>query len=372
MADQANTDSTNNENDDQLYGSAINDTLWGEEGDDTLYGGAGADALWGEEDDDALYGGVGNDYLYGGSGDDKLTGGEGMDTLHGGAGADTFVYGPGDGHDTIKDFGTGADVIDLRGFTGIGSFADLTLRQDGANVVIDLSSHGGGTITLQNFTLANLSADDFLFKGVTLIGDAGDNTLHGGVGDDALSGGAGDDQLYGGAGNDNIYGNQGSDTVYGGAGEDRVLGGANDDTIYGGGDQDYLAGDGGNDQIYGGAGADQIYGGAGDDILSGGADDDELYGGAGADTFVYGPGDGNDMIRGNFSSGGDVIDLRAFTGITSFDDLDLTQSGRSVVIDLSNFGGGKITLQNTFLRHLDGDDFLFTETSVDESAQDGM
>ena len=54
-------------------------------------------------------------------------------------------------------------MIDLSAFTGISQFSDLTATQEGADVEIDLSAYGGGTITLQGFTLGDLDESDFLF-----------------------------------------------------------------------------------------------------------------------------------------------------------------------------------------------------------------
>ncbi|MBK7060665.1 MAG: hypothetical protein IPH51_09250 [Rubrivivax sp.] len=77
-----------------------------------------------------------------------------------------------------------------------------------------------------------------------------------------------------------------------------------------------ITGTTGNDSINGAAGADTLYGRAGNDILSGGADNDTLYGEAGNDTFdggtgndvldggpgnntyLFGKGDGQDLITG--------------------------------------------------------------------------
>jgi Ca2+-binding RTX toxin-like protein len=113
---------------DQIDGLGGNDILYGDIGADTLSGGDGNDALNGDGGIDSLYGGLGDDTLYGGDGNDALTGGYGNDTLHGGLGADTlwggedaadiFKY---DGatdsttssFDTIQDFFTGVDKIDL-------------------------------------------------------------------------------------------------------------------------------------------------------------------------------------------------------------------------------------------------------------------
>ena len=68
----------------------------------------------------------------------------------------------GSGNDTITDFNDGDDNIDLMAFEDITSFNDLSLEQQGDDVVIDLSEQGGGTIVLSDFVLANLDASDFV------------------------------------------------------------------------------------------------------------------------------------------------------------------------------------------------------------------
>jgi Ca2+-binding RTX toxin-like protein len=59
---------------------------------------------------------------------------------------------------------------------------------------------------------------------------------------------------------------------------------------------DTINGYGTNDTIYGGAGNDIINGGDGNDIITGGTGDDTLTGGSGKDTYIWNPGDGNDLI----------------------------------------------------------------------------
>ncbi len=163
---------------DILDSGAGNDVLYGDGGHDLVLGGAGKDELHGGEGNDTMVGGTGNDTLYGGAGNDTLDGGAGEDTIVGGAGndtlwgdrcnaqsADTFVFGVGHGDDTIKDFGDGLDKIDLSAFTGISAFADLSVMQEGADVVIDLTDqNGGGTVTIENFDLADLDDGDFIFQ----------------------------------------------------------------------------------------------------------------------------------------------------------------------------------------------------------------
>lgn len=101
---------------------AGNDTLSGLAGNDTLNGGMGNDTLNGGDGIDILNGGSGDDTLNGGTGNDILTGGAGRDDLTGGAGADTFKFlALGDlvsladvyYNETITDFVSGQDKIDL-------------------------------------------------------------------------------------------------------------------------------------------------------------------------------------------------------------------------------------------------------------------
>ena len=103
------------------------------------------------------------DALTGGAGDDTIAGLAGDDTLTGGEGDDTFVFAAGHGEDTIADFVDGEDTIDLSAFADIAQLSDLTATQVGDDVQIDLSSYGGGTITLQDFTLSDLDDTDFVF-----------------------------------------------------------------------------------------------------------------------------------------------------------------------------------------------------------------
>ena len=154
--------------DDTIDGGAGIDTIIGGAGDDTVYGGADADFIATEAGDDTIYGGADDDFLVAGAGDDTLYGGAGDDRLWGDSGSDTFVFGSGDGNDTIKDFTDGEDAIDLTAITGISGFEDLTITADGSNAVIDLSAHGGGTITLENFDTADLDAGDFIFQDTTV------------------------------------------------------------------------------------------------------------------------------------------------------------------------------------------------------------
>ena len=138
------------------------DDIDGGPGDDRLFGGRGDDTLYGGEGNDILKGGPGADTLVAGSGDDMLDGGAGADVLDGGIGIDTFVFAPGHGEDTVMNFRNGRDLIDVKAF-GLPGFDDLDVSSGTDGVIIDLTGHGGGTILLEGFDIANLDASDFLF-----------------------------------------------------------------------------------------------------------------------------------------------------------------------------------------------------------------
>ena len=309
--------------------------------------------------------------------DPTVTGTAGDDTLVGRERADNFVFEPDHGNDTIQNFSSGLDTIDLTAFLGIERFADLTITQEGDDIKIDLTAHGGGTIVIEDMDLMYLDPADFVFYDPRVTGTDADETLSGGAGVDYIWGHGGADTIYGGDAGDFIYAGDGADTIYGGEGNDSIYGGDGADTIYGGDGADTIYGGEGNDWIFGGAGEDTIYGGAGDDTIYGGGPgdktiyggtgDDRMGGGSGTDTFVFEAGHGNDTIK-SFDWSGDLIDLTAFTGITGIDDLNATQQGASVVIDLTAHDGGTITLENFALERLDAGDFVFYDPTVDGTA----
>ena len=83
---------------------------------ENVVAGSGNDHVIGNGAANRIEGRKGNDTLDGGGGDDRLTGG---------AGKDVFVFGPGNGSDTVTDFTDGKDRIDLRAFTAVKGFSDV-------------------------------------------------------------------------------------------------------------------------------------------------------------------------------------------------------------------------------------------------------
>ncbi len=94
-----------------LIGSAYGDNLRGNGAANDIKGGSGNDTLFGRSGNDVLDGGTGSDKLYGEGGADILTGGTGADHFIFRALSDTRRS----SSDTIKDFHSGSDHIDLRG-----------------------------------------------------------------------------------------------------------------------------------------------------------------------------------------------------------------------------------------------------------------
>lgn len=117
---------------DELRGGKGQDTVNGETGNDEIRGAFGNDILYGESGNDTFYGGQDNDTIFGGDGDDLIYGLKDADVLTGGNGADTFGFVLGNTGivagtiDTITDFVSGVDHIDMNNVAGTSSnFLDL-------------------------------------------------------------------------------------------------------------------------------------------------------------------------------------------------------------------------------------------------------
>ncbi|MEM9150594.1 MAG: calcium-binding protein [Cyanobacteria bacterium P01_F01_bin.3] len=287
---------------DRLIGTNRNDTISAFAGSDVVNGGDGNDNIDGGDGADRLNGGNGIDIIDGGNGRDRINGGAGNDSLSGGNGDDVIIGG--DGFDTI-DGGSGNDVI---------------------RAGEDRSEIFGG------------SGDDRIFSGEN------DSTVDGGSGNDLIRTGVfSDDIVFGGTGNDRIFLNGDDDIASGDAGNDRIFGGADEDSIFGGLGNDFINGGSENDLLSGDEGDDRILGGDGDDLLMGVTGNDRLTGGAGIDTFVFGNGDGTDVIT-DFENGIDKIGL--VNGELVFDDLSIISLGSRIAIDVTATGERLALLNN--------------------------
>ena len=176
---------------DIVDGGDGNDTLLGNTGNDTLYGGLNVDTIDGGTGDDWLYGGDSTDTLLGQAGIDMLIGGTGRDTMTGGSEADTFIFAFGDTSatsgfvDTITDFATASDKIDIDVFVGAPpSYAETaiasSLYADGLASAQALAAGGARSVFVAGSTIGWLfwdgNGDGSLDQAVILNGV---NTLDG-------------------------------------------------------------------------------------------------------------------------------------------------------------------------------------------------
>lgn len=102
-------------------------------------------------------GGAGGDTLVGNAVNNRLAGGPGNDLLTGSGGANVFVFGPGWGQDTVTDFRSGTDLLDLAG-TPL-SFADLSIfaSETATTVAYDtnlITLPGVGAVAQSDFVFA--------------------------------------------------------------------------------------------------------------------------------------------------------------------------------------------------------------------------
>ncbi|MFN3580964.1 MAG: calcium-binding protein, partial [Pseudomonas sp.] len=321
-----------------MYGLAGDDLLFGYGGNDTLYGGDGNDRLLGGDGDDVLYGEDGDDILEGGNGNDTLIGGLGNDLLIGGAGSDTYVVAADGSHDVIVEYdATGKDIDRVLFEEGITS-EHLSFRRTTNDIVIDINKDGVlTTVTIQNGFInarnrvdylefsdgSTIDIDTVMANSAVWVGTAASETAYGHDGADTMDGGAGNDTLYGRAGNDILRGGDGNDSLYGEAGDDI---------------------------LHGDAGNDRLYGDAGDDILDGGAGNDRLYGGAGNDTYLFGKGDGQDIIYNDDASdrnNAESHDRLVFKEGVALEEVRTTRSGNNLVLSIAGTSD-HVTVNNWF------------------------
>ena len=138
-----------------------------------IHGGSGDDILSVEIDAPKIFfdflavslldGGIGSDQLFGSDFADRITGGSGADNVVGGLGDDTFEFARDNGTalDTVADFGTGNDLIDLSAF-GLDLAGLEALLDESTGDVLELSAIGGRDVQFVNVDVASLSTDLFI------------------------------------------------------------------------------------------------------------------------------------------------------------------------------------------------------------------
>ncbi|KYF77970.1 hypothetical protein BE20_31715 [Sorangium cellulosum] len=261
--------------DDIVSGMAGNDVIHGLGGHDYLFGDGGDDDLLGDAGHDVLEGGSGDDDLQGGDGDDHLSGHSGNDFMNGGSGNDTYYFDQGQDviyNSDLDDASVDTVVINYIATSPSGvvfqrDLGDLVISVPGHTDTLRILSFFGGNgatgYTIDRIRFGNLSsapqmtADEVAHlalygSGTPVVGTSFADVLEGSTGQDLISGLEGNDSLFGFEADDGLYGQSGNDTLYGGPGKDELVGGVGNDKLHGGSGGDsylFMPGDG-NDIIY--------------------------------------------------------------------------------------------------------------------------
>ncbi|SDJ76252.1 VCBS repeat-containing protein [Bradyrhizobium sp. Rc2d] len=159
-----------------IYAGASSDTVNGTGKADVLYGGSGNDTIKGNDGDDVIYGGSGNDTINGNNGSDTIIGGFGADQLTGSNGNDRFTYlfvadSNASQFDTITDFASGADKIDL---TALGALGFVILALSSTNTAVPAHTIAWLYDSAANETIVYVNATDQTLH----IGDSGLLEVH--------------------------------------------------------------------------------------------------------------------------------------------------------------------------------------------------
>jgi VCBS repeat-containing protein len=253
------------ENDDTIHGSGAGDRIAGLAGDDILIGHGG---------DDVIDGGAGNDLLIGSSGWGWIVDNGQWRQIRSATpsisanGHDTYLFGRGDGQDTVIDGDwTPGNTDTLRFKEGVAR-EDVRFIRDGEDLVLAIRGTDD-RVTLKHYFQESWNGangpwliERIAFHDGTVLSFADVQAI-----------------LFAGS--------EEAETIVGSRGDDALTGQGGNDT---------LIGNGGDDVLDGGDGDDVLLGGAGNDVLDGGAGNDELRGGTGSDTYRFGRGDGHDTL----------------------------------------------------------------------------
>ena len=338
----------------------------------TLVGGEGNDTVTNQANEVIVFGEYGADYIENYGFNSTISGGDGNDTiinnndeieinskvenakkdakdiilitgyqskLFGNRGNDLFqnvvdeveIYGQND-KDTVQNAGKAVSISGGKGndyvFKGEvvisdGESSATTTGGNLAHIFLD-----AGKDTVENIA-ESISAeggagnDQFINNGdfSTLVGDAGKDSFTNYGDEVTISGSAGSDFIYTSGNKVSLTGGAGKDTIQNEGSEVYMLTGKGKDSINNAGDRasiladagnDYIQSSGNNSSILGGKGRDSIRNDGKNVTISGGKGNDKLWGGENSDIFIYGKGDGKDIIY-NF----DNADILQITGTFS-------------------------------------------------------
>ena len=238
---------SNSSSGDTLDGGLGNDSLEGGSGADLVTGGDGNDRLGGNDGSDSILGGSGDDTIYGGNGSDTIEGGTGNDYLNGQWGDDTYLFGLGDGRDTISGADNNSDVLNTLQFKAGIAPGDIQFTRDGSWLHLSIAGttdrvsieyffstwypdyNDVHRVVFADGTVWDKTTLEMLSAANVIVGTSASETLTGTAGFDYIQGLDGNDSIAGLAGADFLFGGNGADTLDGGEGNDQMNGGAGDD-----------------------------------------------------------------------------------------------------------------------------------------------
>ncbi|MEE2651236.1 MAG: Ig-like domain-containing protein [Pseudomonadota bacterium] len=260
-------DGGNGNND--ITGSAQNDTITTGSGWDTIQGGRG---------DNVIFSGAGNDLVQGLFGNDTYSVGTGIDTVqdnfNSGNAASTATNtvsldGGGITSVQIDVQGDGIGVGDVDQMLAVGAGSTLTVSWTGSSLNTDSAVLDGRRAFVNDLDKDGNAAAPTANSDLFIRNDGFNQTVDGGDGNDVAimdSGATGTLDFRGGAGNDAAIGGFGADTFNGGAGADKFamqnfkwVDGASDTVVIADGESTAAA----MDQVFG----FDAWGGVGEDVL---------------------------------------------------------------------------------------------------------
>jgi len=115
----------------------------------------------GNEGNNSIYGNKGDNVLRGMDGEDYLGSGRGNDLMIGGAESDIFEFNTKNGHDTIKDFQDGSDVIFSNFITSEDDVQDMLANHATETKGGVLIEYGNNSMFIKGMDLDHLGVDDF-------------------------------------------------------------------------------------------------------------------------------------------------------------------------------------------------------------------
>jgi len=287
-------------------------------GKNAVLGTIGNDSISGIDEDEAIWGQDGDDVINGNGGNDYLNGGTGNDLLDGGTGNDTYIFGLGDGIDTIYDSDKTDGNIDVLSFKAGITPENVIVKRISSDLEL------GITGTTDKITIKSYFTPYFNGTG-SYIGEMVNKVEQIKFADGTLW-----DVDVVKAKVQYFEGTNGNDTILG------FSDGYSNP----------------NESFRGYDGNDTIYAYDGNDIIEGGIGSDTIYGDTGNDTYIFGLGDGIDTIYDSDTTTGNIDVLSFKEGITPENvivkrissDLELGITGTT----------DKITIKNYFNPYLNG------------------